>query len=60
VNFAGNDFHLDAATPAGILNGLVENTAPSDHITKFNTACGNSLDRDGNTRVSGTAIGAYK
>lgn len=60
INFAGNDFHLDASTPAGILNGLTESSAPNDHITKFNAACGNILDRNGNTRTSGTAIGAYK
>ncbi len=60
VNSAANNFRLDAATPTGILNGLVENTSPNDHITKFNLACGNLLDRDGNTRTSGTSIGAYK
>ncbi|HRG74255.1 MAG TPA: hypothetical protein PLX69_06840 [Leptospiraceae bacterium] len=55
VNFAGNDFHLDPATPTGISQGMT-----SGDLSVFSTACGNSLDRDGNTRVANSAIGAYK
>ncbi len=55
VNFAGNDFHLDPATPVGITQGMT-----SGDLTVFNTACGNSLDRDGNTRIANSSIGAYK
>ncbi len=52
TNLAGNNFRLDASTHTNILNGADESA--------FNTACGNSLDRDGNTRTAGTAIGAYR
>lgn len=55
VNFAGNDFHLDASTPAGIRTVIA-----AGDIAAFSTACGNVLDRDGNTRTAGTSIGAYK
>lgn len=55
VNFAGNDFHLDPATPVAITQGLL-----SSDLTVFNAACGNSLDRDGNTRIANSSIGAYK
>lgn len=55
VNFAGNDFHLDPATPVAITQGLL-----SSDLTVFSAACGNSLDRDGNTRIANSSIGAYK
>ena len=55
VNSSTNDFHLNPSTPIGISQGV---TAPD--ITVFNTACGNSFDRDGNTRVAGNPMGAYK
>lgn len=55
VNFAGNDFHLDPAAPTSITQGLT-----SGDLTVFASSCGNSLDRDGNTRVANSSIGAYK
>lgn len=55
VNFSGNDLHLDSSTPAGITAAMA-----SGDITAFSTNCGNLLDRDGNTRATGTSIGAYK
>ena len=55
VNFAGNDFHLDPATPVAITQGMT-----SGDLSVFTTSCGNSLDRDGNTRIANSSIGAYK
>ncbi|MDX1958768.1 MAG: right-handed parallel beta-helix repeat-containing protein [Leptospiraceae bacterium] len=51
TNFAANDLHLTSG-PTTLMAGA--------DITVFNTACGNLLDRDGNTRSAGTAIGAYR
>lgn len=55
MNPSGMDFHLNASTNPVIYSGLI-----ASDITAFNTACGNVLDRDGNTRAAGTAIGAFK
>jgi hypothetical protein len=60
TNFGTGDFHLIAPTSTLVLNGLTEGLSPNDHVTKFTTACGNALDRDGATRTNGTALGAYK
>jgi hypothetical protein len=55
VNFAGNDFHLDPATPVAVTQGMT-----SGDLSVFTSSCGNSFDRDGNTRIANSSIGAYK
>jgi hypothetical protein len=53
TNFASNNFRVTA--PTQITTAMV-----TADITVFNTSCGNSLDRDGQTRTNGSSIGAYK
>ena len=54
-NPSGMDYHLNASTTSVIYSGTI-----AADITAFNAGCGNSLDRDGNTRSAGTALGAFK
>ena len=55
VNESSNDFHLGSGTPAGITTVM---GAPA--VTSYNGTCGDSLDRDGNTRTASSALGAYR
>lgn len=55
MNPAGMDYHLNASTTSVIYSGTI-----AGDIAAFNAGCGNSLDRDGNTRSAGTALGAFK
>ena len=55
VNPSINDYHLNAATPVGITQAMT-----AAELSTFTTDCGNSLDRDGNTRTANSSIGAYR
>lgn len=55
VNPSINDYHLDVSTPVGITQAMT-----AGELSTFTTDCGNSLDREGNTRTANSSIGAYK